>query len=507
MITEIQSFVDRLRPLVGSGGWDYCSLWKLSDDQRSLEWMCCCCSGAEFSNGAGVGVPLCRDVGFVHAAGTRACELLSLQPPSMSLDCDDPVYAQTLASGEAGWMNFGIIPDSDTEQFGTKVLIPVPGGVIELFVAKNVPEDREVISFVTAQFNHSMGSSSSFTLLGNEIPSGFLTDDACTLHDLYTRQMPADPKEQNVSSTEDLPGNLNIPVNLLEPQYDFAINNLIGNDNVENLPEMDAPNNVVEIEHQQARPSRHGKRKSRSRSESVSDCSEQNEDEEDKNEKPPQCKNLHAERKRRKKLKDKLYTLRSLVPKISKLDRASILGDAIEFIRDMQKQAKDLQDELDNHSDVEDDGNPNAVHIGDERELILFLLQVQPQVEVVQMDRNEYFVKVFGERRRGGFVRLMEVLDAIGVEVTNANVTSFLSLVSNVFIVEKKDAEMVQAEYVRESLLEVARNPFAAWPVLNRTVLPEMNISDPSRDCIHTHDYHHLLHNPLFQTTSMTEYT
>lgn len=57
-------------------------------------------------------------------------------------------------------------------------------------------------------------------------------------------------------------------------------------------------------------------------------------------------------------------------------------------------------------------------------------------MEVAQIDGKEFFVKVFSEHKTGGFLRLMEVLDTLGLEVTNANVTSFRGLVSNVFKVE-----------------------------------------------------------------------
>lgn len=55
------------------------------------------------------------------------------------------------------------------------------------------------------------------------------------------------------------------------------------------------------------------------------------------------------------------------------------------------------------------------------------------------MDGNKFFVQVFCEHKAGGFIRLMEVLDSLGLEVTNANVTSNLGLVSNVFKVEVTD--------------------------------------------------------------------
>ncbi|GMJ10774.1 FER-like regulator of iron uptake, FER-LIKE IRON DEFICIENCY INDUCED TRANSCRIPTION FACTOR [Hibiscus trionum] len=55
---------------------------------------------------------------------------------------------------------------------------------------------------------------------------------------------------------------------------------------------------------------------------------------------------LISERRRRGRMKEKLYALRSLVPNITKMDKASIIGDAVLYVQDLQMKARKLEAEI-----------------------------------------------------------------------------------------------------------------------------------------------------------------
>jgi bHLH-MYC and R2R3-MYB transcription factors N-terminal/Helix-loop-helix DNA-binding domain len=55
---------------------------------------------------------------------------------------------------------------------------------------------------------------------------------------------------------------------------------------------------------------------------------------------------VEAERQRREKLNQRFYALRAVVPNISKMDKASLLGDAITYITDMQKKLREMEEEM-----------------------------------------------------------------------------------------------------------------------------------------------------------------
>ncbi|KAK6131954.1 hypothetical protein DH2020_034303 [Rehmannia glutinosa] len=56
---------------------------------------------------------------------------------------------------------------------------------------------------------------------------------------------------------------------------------------------------------------------------------------------------VEAERQRREKLNQRFYAPRAVVPNISKMDKASLLGDAIAYITELQKKLKDMESERD----------------------------------------------------------------------------------------------------------------------------------------------------------------
>ncbi|XVF84985.1 hypothetical protein PTKIN_Ptkin17bG0082600 [Pterospermum kingtungense] len=456
--------VEWLRPFVDSKVWDFCVVWKLGDDpSRFIEWKDCCCSGGinikeeKDELQLHLGTPLCRDVHFQHSIRSKACEALSHFPFVMPLYAG--IHGEVVMSNQPYWLNQANAPASHSshETMGTHVLIPVLGGLIEFFASKNIPKDQNIIELVTSQCNAilepevTVAESYTKANLGKWYLNTLLEKD---LHNLpfsiglstFIPRLQSPVSESNSHpSLEGTSGgsspSIEHPSLASCSAYisqDEQLKQLIGTYHGTNR--LRCSRNVYE---QQAGI--------------VLDQKNSSPNDNKRTTKKPEkenyiSRNLVTERNRRKKIQEGLFKLRALVPKISKMDRTAILTDAIEYIGELQEEEKKLRDEL-RKIEEEDCGKrkvelkpvmsdklhevslssvkQNQVssdHAGTEK--------MEVHVEVNQINKREFLIKLYYEHNRGGFAKLMESIDYLGLQVVDANVTTFNGKVLNILKVE-----------------------------------------------------------------------
>nr|XP_024366771.1 transcription factor ABORTED MICROSPORES-like isoform X2 [Physcomitrium patens]XP_024366772.1 transcription factor ABORTED MICROSPORES-like isoform X2 [Physcomitrium patens] len=406
-------------------------------------------------------------------------------PSSVSLDSG--IQGRIFLGGQPKWVHMDPSMEGQDMAVQTKVCIPVQSGLVELGVANHVTENAALVQYVRGScgepWQSKQGSSSNTALDAASGGHGMMDQQAVKMY--YSRHFPTNLENSWPSSH---PWEQEDP--MLESQLlggmDQELIQLLGTN-------VHFPHHAGPMADSSPRGSGlskdDGEVKQEIRGDS-SDCSDPMEDDEEKggprSARRHLSKNLVAERKRRKKLNERLYSLRALVPKITKMDRASILGDAIEYVKELQQQVKELQEELLDSKEndmgtaglgfeeaavaAEEANLGGAIDIGrcsgkvDSQAVTIEVIDrkgdhelTQPmQVEVSKMDGRLFSLRIFCEKRPGVFVKLMQALDVLGLSVVHANITTFRGLVLNVFNAEVRDKELVGVEQMRDTLFEMA---------------------------------------------------
>ncbi|KNA23568.1 hypothetical protein SOVF_023740 [Spinacia oleracea] len=446
-MSHLERALEWLRPLVlNSNIWDYCVLWKLGDDpSRFIEWLGCCCNGGGKQD---IGLKkrkkeknntfqFCRDATFVHFANTTSCQSLANLPQFMSIYSG--LHGEVVISCQPRWLastsEISDLKVSTEESCGTHVLIPVLGGLVELYSSKHVEEDESVIDYVKGQFNiyaelETM-STSTISFDGQSIDPIFDTKSNSCLSSLNQSNMPAWPQSTlDGSSTGSFPSDErpspdSNPCSVSQDTFFKPLTVCHDNSTIEK------DIRVVEIKHKPER----GTGKS---------------------------KNLLTERNRRQRISNGLLSLRALVPKITKMHKAATLADAIDYIEELNNEIKKLQDELkslmEEDSDEKNTSKLNISHLNENisnpkqaNSSITERPKLEVHVQVNELGSGNFLLKIVCQQKPGVYTKLLEALGALDLPIKDANLTTCDGKVSTIFTVQsnKKD---IREKDLRESL-------------------------------------------------------
>ncbi|KAI5054650.1 hypothetical protein GOP47_0030347 [Adiantum capillus-veneris] len=132
---------------------------------------------------------------------------------------------------------------------------------------------------------------------------------------------------------------------------------------------------------------------------------------------------IMAERKRREKLSQRFIALSAIVPGLKKMDKASVLGDAIKYVKQLQERLKFLEEQAPKTVSVAVQKSQHGAAVASDSKTDNSADQ-QPDIEVRMIDKN-VLIRVHCEKKKGILIKSLAELEKLQLSVVNANILLF----------------------------------------------------------------------------------
>ncbi|KAG4381022.1 hypothetical protein AAZX31_15G059300 [Glycine max] len=152
-----------------------------------------------------------------------------------------------------------------------------------------------------------------------------------------------------------------------------------------------------------------------------------------------------AERKRREKLSQRFIALSALVPGLKKMDKASVLGEAIKYLKQMQEKVSALEEEQNRKRTVESvvivkksqlssDAEDSSSETGGT------FVEALPEIEARFWERN-VLIRIHCEKNKGVIEKTISEIEKLHLKVINSSALTFGSFILDITIIAQMDME------------------------------------------------------------------
>ncbi|CAI0405418.1 unnamed protein product [Linum tenue] len=147
-----------------------------------------------------------------------------------------------------------------------------------------------------------------------------------------------------------------------------------------------------------------------------------------------------AERKRREKLSQRFIALSSIVPGLKKMDKASVLGDAIKYVKHLQEKIKQLEEQTKKrtvesvvlvkryHLPADDDSNSSSNDDDDSKSNVekagCCSDSTLPEIEARASERD-VMIRIHCEKQPGVLAKVLTEVESLHLSIVNSSVMPF----------------------------------------------------------------------------------